>query len=206
MLLLFSHCLWFNSSRNYGEYWTGFLLRRWCYCCLVIACGLTAAGTTANIGPLKAAVLSTREVMLLLVIASFCPGSAVIKLVHAQYNWVRNFNCSFTIKDRQIKKFLSLSLSDVVLIMLINVKMPLIVGILTYWSRINCLLSWVENENSFITSGLGIWSGSPCLQVSSITIFFWRRESWLLSWVEYENSFITSGPGSVVWFSLPSSF
>ena len=34
-------------------------------------------------------------------------------------------------KYRQIKKFLALSLSDVVFIMLINVKMPTIVGILT---------------------------------------------------------------------------
>ena len=33
-------------------------------------------------------------------------------------------------------KFLALSLSDVVFIMLINVKMPTIVGILTFMSRI----------------------------------------------------------------------
>ena len=38
---------------------------------------------------------------------------------------------------RQIKGFLVLSLSDVVFIMLINVKMPTIVGILTFMSRIN---------------------------------------------------------------------
>ena len=37
----------------------------------------------------------------------------------------------------QIKKFLALSLSDVVFIMLINVKMPTTVGILTFMSRIN---------------------------------------------------------------------
>ena len=43
--------------------------------------------------------------------------------------------------------------SDVVFIMLINIKMPTIVGILTFMSRINFMLSWVENENSFITSG-----------------------------------------------------
>ena len=34
-----------------------------------------------------------------------------------------------------------LSLSDVVFIMLINVKMPTIVGILTFMSRINLVLS-----------------------------------------------------------------
>ena len=42
-----------------------------------------------------------------------------------------------TLKYRQIEKFLALSHSDVVFIMLINVKMPTIVGILTFMSRIN---------------------------------------------------------------------
>ena len=51
-----------------------------------------------------------------------------------------------------MKKFLALSLSDVVFIMLINVKMPKIVGILTFMSRIHFVLSWVEHEKSFITS------------------------------------------------------
>ena len=36
--------------------------------------------------------------------------------------------------------------------MLINVKMPTIVGILTFMSRINFVLSGVEYEKSFITS------------------------------------------------------
>ena len=44
-------------------------------------------------------------------------------------------------KYRQMKNFLTLSLSDVVVIMLINIKMPAIVGILTFMSRINFLLS-----------------------------------------------------------------
>ena len=35
------------------------------------------------------------------------------------------------------EEFLALSLADVVFIMLINVKMPTIVGILTFMSRIN---------------------------------------------------------------------
>ena len=39
------------------------------------------------------------------------------------------------------KKFLALSCSDVVFIMLINVKMPTIAGILTFMSRTNFLLS-----------------------------------------------------------------
>ena len=50
-----------------------------------------------------------------------------------------------------------LSLSDVIFIMLINVKMPTIVGILTFMSRINFMLSWVELEKSFIN--LETWSG-----------------------------------------------
>ena len=39
------------------------------------------------------------------------------------------------IKYRQIKKFLAKSLSDVVFIMLINVKMPTIVGILNIYKQ-----------------------------------------------------------------------
>ena len=53
----------------------------------------------------------------------------------------KNFNCSYKLKYRQIKKFLLLNLSDVAFIMLINVKMPTIVGILTFMSRINFVLS-----------------------------------------------------------------
>ena len=50
--------------------------------------------------------------------------------------------------------------------MLINVKMPTIVGILTFMSRINFMLSRVEHENSFITLGPGLMSilGPNCLQ------------------------------------------
>ena len=40
-----------------------------------------------------------------------------------------------------MKKFLALSLSDIVFIMLINVKMPTIVGILTLMSIIDFVLS-----------------------------------------------------------------
>ena len=56
------------------------------------------------------------------------------------------------LKHPTVKMFLALSLSDVVFIMLINVKMPTLVGILTFISRINFLLSRVEHEKSFITS------------------------------------------------------
>ena len=56
------------------------------------------------------------------------------------------------------KKFLALSLSDVVFIMLINVKMPTIVGVLTFMSKINFVPSGVEYEKSFITLGPGLAS------------------------------------------------
>ena len=48
------------------------------------------------------------------------------------------------------KIFLVLKSSDAVFILLINVKMPIIVGILTFMSRINFMLSLVEHEKSFI--------------------------------------------------------
>ena len=54
-----------------------------------------------------------------------------------------------------MKKFLTLRLSDVVFIMLIHVKMPTIVGILTFMSRINFVLSLVGLDKSFITSEPG---------------------------------------------------
>ena len=57
------------------------------------------------------------------------------------------------LKYLQTKKFLALNPSNVVFIMLINVKMPTIVGVLTFMSRINFMLSRVEHGKSFITSG-----------------------------------------------------
>ena len=41
-------------------------------------------------------------------------------------------------------------------ILLINVKMQTIVGILTFMSILNFMLSRVEHEKSFITSGPGL--------------------------------------------------
>ena len=48
-----------------------------------------------------------------------------------------------------IKTTFAFKLLDAVLIMLINVKMPTILGILTSMSRINFMLSWVEHEKKF---------------------------------------------------------
>ena len=57
------------------------------------------------------------------------------------------------IKGRMVrnKDFSCFKLSDGVFILLINVKMPKIVGISTFMSRINFVLSSVEHEKSFIT-------------------------------------------------------
>ena len=59
-----------------------------------------------------------------------------------------------------MKKFIALSHSDVVFILLINVKMPTIVGILTFVSRRNFVLSRVEQGKSFIISGPVHFGGS----------------------------------------------
>ena len=58
----------------------------------------------------------------------------------------KKFQLLIKTKYRQIKKLLALSLSNVVFIMLINVKKPTIFGILTFMSRINFVLSLVEHE------------------------------------------------------------
>ena len=54
-----------------------------------------------------------------------------------------------------MEKFIALSLSDDVFILLIHVKMPTIVGILTFLSRINFALSCVEQGKGLIASGPG---------------------------------------------------
>ena len=64
-----------------------------------------------------------------------------------------------------MKNSLALSLSDVLFILLINVKMPVIVGILTFMSRINYVLSRGEYEKSFIT-----WARLKDLTNTELTI------------------------------------
>ena len=61
---------------------------------------------------------------------------------------IKCFSCSTQLSTKlqlliktELKKFLALSLSDVLFIMLINVKMPKIYGILTFMSRINFVIS-----------------------------------------------------------------
>ena len=68
------------------------------------------------------------------------------------------------IKSKMLKNkdFLAFKFSDVVLIMLINVKMSTFVGILTFMSMINFMFSLVEHEKSLITSGPGRAQSDKC--------------------------------------------
>ena len=65
----------------------------------------------------------------------------VIKLFSCSTQLSTKFQLLIKTKIRQMKKFIALSLSDVAFIMLIDVKMPSIVGIQTFMSRINLVLS-----------------------------------------------------------------
>ena len=62
--------------------------------------------------------------------------------------------------------------------LLINIKMPTIVGILIFISRKNFMLSSALQEKS-----LNWWY-----------LIFYKRKNFILSWVEHEKSFITLGP------------
>ena len=85
------------------------------------------------------------------------------------------------LKYQQTKKFIALSLAYVVFIMLINVKMPTIVGILTLMSRIHFVLSGFEHEKSFITSGPGSKICYASLDFALSSTFFLRRASSMFS-------------------------
>ena len=66
-------------------------------------------------------------------------------------------------------------------ILLINVKMPTIVGILTFYSMINATYDRLKLETTLF---VGI-------------LVFIRSWNFMLSWVEHEKSFITSGPDCI---------
>ena len=55
-----------------------------------------------------------------------------------------------------MKKFLALSLSDVVFIMLVNVKIPTTIAIVKSMSRINFVLGCVEHKKKFYNLGAGL--------------------------------------------------
>ena len=64
------------------------------------------------------------------------PGPEVIKLASCSTQLSRKFQLLIKNKICSTEKVDTLSLSDVVFIMLMNVKMPTTVGILTFMSRI----------------------------------------------------------------------
>ena len=68
-------------------------------------------------------------------------GNEVVKLFSCSTLLSMELQMLIKTKMLKIKDFLVLILSDVVFIMLINVKMPTIVGILTFMSKINFILS-----------------------------------------------------------------
>ena len=71
-----------------------------------------------------------------------CTDTEVIKLFSCSTQLSTKFQLLIKTKiPTNEEVFCKLSLSDVVLIMLINVKMPTIVGILTFVSKINFVLS-----------------------------------------------------------------
>ena len=78
-------------------------------------------------------------------------GPEVIKLFSSSTE--HEISTAQKLKYQKVKKFLALSLSDVVFIMLINVKMPTMVGILTFMSRVNLVSAELSMKKSFITSG-----------------------------------------------------
>ena len=70
------------------------------------------------------------------------PGLEVIKRFSCSTQLIMRFQLLIKTKMLKNKGFLfAFKLSDVVFIMLINVKMPMIVGTLTFMSMIKCMLS-----------------------------------------------------------------
>ena len=57
-------------------------------------------------------------------------------------------------------------------VLLINVKMPTIVGILTYMSRIYFMLGWADSERSFITSGPSVHVSGTKLSYMLLLVLF----------------------------------
>ena len=69
------------------------------------------------------------------------PGTQVIKLLPCSTQLSMKFQLLIKGKMVNNKDFFAFKLSDVVFIPLINVKIPTIVGILTFMSRINFIPS-----------------------------------------------------------------
>ena len=83
-------------------------------------------------------------------------GPEVIKLFSCSTQLsMKFFNAHKYKKYQAIQLFSDSDKPRMLFSVLINVKMPTIVGILTFMGRKNFMLNWVEHEKSFITSGPG---------------------------------------------------
>ena len=80
-------------------------------------------------------------VPLLLLIFMSLVRPRVIKLCSCSTQLITKFQLLIKTRIQTNKQFLALCISDVVFIMLINVKMPTLVGILTFMSREYFVLS-----------------------------------------------------------------
>ena len=112
------------------------------------------------------------------------PGPEVIKLFSCSTQMSTKFQLLIKTKIRTNEEVSCFK--SVVFIMLTNFKMPTIVGILTFMSRINFVLSWVEHGRSFIISGLNqrlMWGISMAMvwPLSSIHTFKEICLSWPIS-------------------------
>ena len=94
---------------------------------------------------------------------------------HFLTNLLTIFYCCTT-RPRGYKTFSCSTQLSMKFILLINVKMPTTVCILTFISRINDWLWWLKPESSIDFGYLSSWN-------------------FMLSWVEQEKMFIASGPG-----------
>ena len=83
------------------------------------------------------------------------------------------------IKISRNSAFLGSDKSRMLFFLLINVKMPTVVGILTFMSRKKFMLSRVEHGKSFITSGPGHWWRHIVLSISACPSVFLSIHSFI---------------------------
>ena len=117
------------------------------------------------------------------------PGPEVIKLFSCSTQLSMKFQLHikslFILKCWKDQIFLVLKLSDAVFILLINVKMPTIVGILTFMSRMNFMLQLSWEWKQFYTLGtvLQVTGWAPVVCWSHIkSVLLWRHRQWIVSW------------------------
>ena len=108
------------------------------------------------------AIISLRKIELVcLLLYSYFNAHAFVCVLDPQVT--KPFSCSTQLSTKfqlliktnmlENKDFIASKFSDGVFIMLISLKMPTIVGILTFMSLINFILSCLEHAKCFITAG-----------------------------------------------------